>query len=383
MTIQNTTRGGASVEKFIAAVALENVNQADPTCSEVKRLDPAGASSQPSLLPAPVVIDTYRALTFNFIFKVRTIVSYQLHYFIRSKRILLVWLLLLVVLSLQSIPTVRAADITVTTTADAIDAAGSCAAITIGTLPGAGDGLVSLREAICAANNTAGPDSISFSSPGTHTLALVGTGEDSNATGDLDIRDDLTINGLGTNSTIIQAGTTGPTPGPGNGIDRVLHLATGGITVIINNVTIRHGRLTGFADGAGIYNPSFNSTITINNSLITANETEDEGGGIRYQFGTLNLNNSTVSNNITDQVGGGISAADGATLNIADSTISGNFDGVFGGGGIFLYNTTANIANSTISGNVATDDGGGIRGRRLIRRQSDPCDHNRQHRRCR
>ena len=107
-----------------------------------------------------IVIDTYRALIFNFIlnfiFKVRTIVSYQLHYFIRSKRILLVWLLLLVVLSLQSIPTVRAANITVTTTADAIDAAGSCAAITIGTLPGAGDGLVSLREAICAANNTAG-----------------------------------------------------------------------------------------------------------------------------------------------------------------------------------------------------------------------------------
>ena len=285
--------------------------------------------------------------------------SYQLHYFIRSKRILLVWLLLLVVLSLQSIPTVRAANITVTTTADAIDAAGSCAAITIGTLPGAGDGLVSLREAICAANNTAGLDSISFSDPGTHTLALIGTGEDSNATGDLDIRDDLTINGMGTNSTIIQAGTTGPTPGPGNGIDRVLHLATADITVVINDVTIQHGRLTGSADGAGIF--TSNNTVTINNSLITANETEDEGGGIRFQFGTLNLNNSTVSNNITDQVGGGISAADGATLNIADSTISGNFDGVFGGGGIFLYDATANIANSTISGNAVTDDGGGIR----------------------
>ena len=36
--------GGASAEKFIAAVVFENVDQADPTSSEVRRLDPAGAS---------------------------------------------------------------------------------------------------------------------------------------------------------------------------------------------------------------------------------------------------------------------------------------------------------------------------------------------------
>ena len=39
-----TSGSGASTEKFIAAIVFENVNQADPTSSEVRRLDPAGAS---------------------------------------------------------------------------------------------------------------------------------------------------------------------------------------------------------------------------------------------------------------------------------------------------------------------------------------------------
>src|SRR5689334_20034839 len=60
-----------------------------------------------------------------------------------------------------------AATITVTTTGDTLDAAaGNCAAITISSLPGP-DGVISLREAICAANNTAGADSITFAVNGT------------------------------------------------------------------------------------------------------------------------------------------------------------------------------------------------------------------------
>src|SRR6478672_9389766 len=55
-------------------------------------------------------------------------------------------------------PAAPAATINVTTTADTVDAASSnCAAITVGSLPGP-DGVISLREAVCAANNTAGDD---------------------------------------------------------------------------------------------------------------------------------------------------------------------------------------------------------------------------------
>ena len=59
--------GGASAEKFIAAVVFENVDQADPTSSEVRRLEQTGVS--PSTLAVTSadgdlvfdMIDTYRA----------------------------------------------------------------------------------------------------------------------------------------------------------------------------------------------------------------------------------------------------------------------------------------------------------------------------------
>ncbi|MGE5378330.1 MAG: hypothetical protein ACM3XO_25000, partial [Bacteroidota bacterium] len=61
-------------------------------------------------------------------------------------------------LATTGIQTALAASMTVTTTADTIDAAaGNCAGITIAYLPGP-DGQTSLREAVCAANNTAGAD---------------------------------------------------------------------------------------------------------------------------------------------------------------------------------------------------------------------------------
>ncbi len=88
----------------------------------------------------------------------------------------LYWINLLVTAVLAAtllMPTklVYAASITVTTTADTIDAAGTCPAVTLASLPGP-DGEVSLREAICAANANAGADTISFDIPGAgpHTI---------------------------------------------------------------------------------------------------------------------------------------------------------------------------------------------------------------------
>ncbi|HEX9988648.1 MAG TPA: S-layer homology domain-containing protein [Chloroflexia bacterium] len=65
--------------------------------------------------------------------------------------------------------------IPVTTNSDVLDAAGGvCADVIIASLPGL-DGVTSLREAMCAANNNSGPDTINFGIPGggVHTITLL------------------------------------------------------------------------------------------------------------------------------------------------------------------------------------------------------------------
>ena len=80
----------------------------------------------------------------------------------------------------------------------------SCAGLTEAQLPGP-DGVVSLREALCAANTSSNPDTIVLPA-NTYQITLAGSGEDGNAVGDLDIREtggDLTISGTGAGTTII------------------------------------------------------------------------------------------------------------------------------------------------------------------------------------
>ena len=81
----------------------------------------------------------------------------------------------------------------------------------------ANDGQCTLREAITAANTdtvsgaaagecAAGVITDTITLPaGTYTLALSGYSEDNNATGDLDLKSDITINGADADTTIIDA----------------------------------------------------------------------------------------------------------------------------------------------------------------------------------
>ena len=217
----------------------------------------------------------------------------------------------------------------------------------------AGDSLVTLREAIIAANNDAvtdsgetgsGADQIVFdpSLNGTPiVLALAGTGEDASATGDLDITTEIVIQGNGAANTVIDA----------NGIDRVIHvLGSGDLT--LDRLTITGGSTSSGEDGGGILTDS-GTVATLTSVTVSNNSAGRSGGGI-FSFGTLTVTDSTISDNSAAD-GGGIAA--GAALTIVNATISDN--SASNGGGI-LATAALTIVNSTISSNLASSRGGGI-----------------------
>ena len=117
-------------------------------------------------------------------------------------------------------------------------------------------GHISLRSAIQAADAKPNADTIILPQ-GTITLTIAGAGEDNAATGDLDIRGNLTIKGKGAGATVID----------GNNLDRVFQVLSG--TVAISGVTIQHGLAS---DGGGLLNSGGKVTLTsvsvVNNLAI-------------------------------------------------------------------------------------------------------------------
>jgi hypothetical protein len=152
---------------------------------------------------------------------------------------------------------------------------------------------------------------------------------------------------------------------PGEAPDRVF-LVEEGATVIIEGMTIRHGKPSVQDEhGGGIYNYG---TLTLENCVVT-NNMANGGGGI-CNSGVLTLINSSVNENTAHGTaprgiecgnGGGIKCGSG-TLTLVNSTISGNQAGSKGrarGGGVFIgCQCTALFTNSTISGNRATGKSG-------------------------
>jgi hypothetical protein len=80
----------------------------------------------------------------------------------------IIGLVLLCLVAALGTATASPDTITVDSTTDVLDAAGDCGDVDIGDLPGS-DTKTSLREAICAANNNPGSDTIAFSIPVTDT----------------------------------------------------------------------------------------------------------------------------------------------------------------------------------------------------------------------
>jgi len=265
--------------------------------------------------------------------------------------------------SLQPAPAVHAAGITVSS--------GSGDNLT------AGDDICTLREAITNANLPAGGDSTSgdcdpgsigidtITIPaGTYTLELTGGGEayndNDNAINDLDITNDIKINGDATNTTTINGG----------GIDRVIH--TGGTSIVtINDLTITGGEIGTLGQlsssgsfGGGIYRQS-SGNMTLTGVTISNNLAGHRGGGLENGnvAGILTLTNCIVSGNESDWGGGIVSGDLNTTTIINNSTFSDNTahgNGGGNGGGLNIYNGTMTVNNSTFTGNHGPGDGAGM-----------------------
>lgn len=153
---------------------------------------------------------------------------------------------------------------------------------------------------------------------------------------------DLTLNGAGVGSTIIDGSASG----------RVLE-TTGNVT--ITGVTIQNGLFNpgDTFGGAGIANYG---NLWIEDSLITGNSTSTGGGGI-FNNNQLTLVFSEVSGNTAGGIGGGIVNYINSTITVTESLINNN-DANQGGG---LYSIgKVFLTDSTVQSNTAEVTGGGV-----------------------
>ena len=239
----------------------------------------------------------------------------------------------------------------------------------------------SLRGAISKANADTGNAYTIELPAGNYILTLSGAGEDSNASGDLDIKNSLTIIGGGADYTIIN----------GNQLDRVLHIHVGAV-VQMSDVKITGGRTanggsgsygggTGGSgeNGGGIYIAS-GTAVTLTNITVVNNTTGSggaggdgancsdgnsandgvgglggSGGGI-YNGGTLALNRSTVISNTTGR--GGTGGASGPSIKGGRGGVGGPGSGIYNAGTLALANSAV-VNNTTAKGGNGRDGGDG------------------------
>jgi len=230
----------------------------------------------------------------------------------------------------------------------------------------------SLRRAILKANAIPNANTITFQTGLTGPITLT--------SGEIAIKDDLTIQGPGAGTLAIS----------GSNASRIFKIDSGKI-VNIDGLTLQNGNATtnvtdvGGAirnygtlnlanvilsgnqakDGGAIFNaPS--ATMTVTYCILSSNSATSTGGGIE-NYGTLDIINSSVFGNTAKYVGG-ISHHQSTLLNIINSTIANNSasgSSISRGGGIGNHIGTITIINSTVSGNSVIGDystGGGING---------------------
>lgn len=274
----------------------------------------------------------------------------------RQCLVLLVGVVLAVVLLTPPAAASRmSSPLLVTTAADVVDA---------------GDGVLSLREAVDLANADAGDDTIELGGltvildrchdeeePGPYD-------EDGNVDGDLDAND-------ATGALVVRNGVME---------QRCEHRVLDGNTasvLTVEGVTITGGYV--FRPGGGIASAGL---VVVEDSLVTGNESEAAGGGIDAP--DVVVRRSSITDNVTtDILGGGGGAGIRATgsVRLVDSVVSGNTV-VFAGHGGGVRAPSVTVRRSTITHNDTgyfQGSGAAVFGTRVVVTDSTISDNRSRH----
>jgi hypothetical protein len=216
-------------------------------------------------------------------------------------------------------------------------------------------GSISLRSALEAANSN-GQTNIIILPAGNYTLTIAGG---------LTITSNVTIEGGGSSSTIINANGASLSQNAPQ-INRAFQITSG--TVELENLTVENGLVTGAGGGIANYG---SGTLTLQDCVVSGNEAEGGqgsnnlraanpggavngfGGGIYNAGGTLDIIQSTISGNTAQGGEGGEDSSYGS---------GGGGGGMGAGGGVFDGGGNVEIQYSTISGNNAIGGNGGLAG---------------------
>ena len=229
------------------------------------------------------------------------------------------------------------------------------AVTTINDISDAGDGLLSLREAIAQANATAAADTIVFAN-GIEGQTLVLTN------GELAITKDLTIdgdkNGDGTGVTI-----------SGNDASRIMTISGDQTDVALTDLVFRDGRANGDDGGAVNFDGRSlsvtNSTFVSNTSNTTvAGDYKGDGGAIFLAGGDVRIADSLFEDNFSLNGGAIATAFSDIDLKISSSRFLSN-DSAIGGGAMSVSGYLSLVASEISHNRGGYYHSGGTGGIRL------------------
>lgn len=134
----------------------------------------------------------------------------------------------------------------------------------------------------------------------------------------------------------------------------------GGIYVKDSTLTVNEciiSKSTAFYRGGGVY--AINSTLTITDTLLTENDAAYKGGGLYLTDCDLALTGNEISKNIA-QVGSGLACENGSTGTIQFNLVTENDSGTTGaGGGMFFgSNAAPDVLDNEVVENTAKNGAG-------------------------